>query len=178
MSCLLNKYTTATITLRIYAAFEEFPSRETRAVFLDISKAFDKVWHDGLILKLNNYGTSGPLLALIESFLSNRTQRTVLNGKCPEWSIITSGVPQCSVLGPLFFLVYINDLVDDLSSDAKSFTDDTFLSTIVYDENIAAEQLNNDLKLYLNELISRKCSLTQTKQNKWYRLSSRKRGLS
>ena len=66
------------ITHRIYAAFEEFPSRETRAVFLDISKAFDKVWHDGLILKLKNHGISGPLLALIESYLSNRKQRIVL----------------------------------------------------------------------------------------------------
>ena len=135
------------ITHRIYAAFEEFPSRETRAVFLDISKAFDKVWHDGLILKLKNHGISGPLLALIESYLSNRKQRIVLNGKCSEWSSITAGVPQGSVLGPLFFLVYINDLVDDLSSDAKLFADDTSLFTIVYDENIAAEQLNNDLKI-------------------------------
>ena len=79
------------ITHRIYAAFEEFPSRETRAVFLDISKAFDKVWHDGLIRKLKNHGISDPLLALIESYLSNRMQRTVLNGKCSEWSSITAG---------------------------------------------------------------------------------------
>ena len=62
------------ITHRIYAAFEEFPSRETRAVFLDISKAFDKVWHDGLILKLKNPGISGPLLALIKSYLSDRSK--------------------------------------------------------------------------------------------------------
>ena len=101
-------------------------------MFLDISKAFDKVWRDGLILKLKNHGISGPLLALIESYLSNRKQRIVLNGKCSEWSSIT---------------VYINDLVDDLSSDAKLFADDTSLFTIVYDENIAAEQLNYDLKI-------------------------------
>ena len=60
------------ITHRICAAFEEFPSRETRSVFLDISKAFDKVWHDG------------PLLALMESYLSNHKQRIVLNEKCSE----------------------------------------------------------------------------------------------
>ena len=74
----------------------------------------------------------------------NRKQRVVLNGKCSEWSEIIAGVPQGSVLGPLFFLIYINDLVDCLSSDAKLYADDTSLFTIVYDENIAASQLNND----------------------------------
>ena len=112
-----------------------------------MSKAFDKVWHDGLILKLNNHGISGLLVALIESYLSNRKQRIVLNGKCSEWSRVTARVPKGSVLGPLFFLVYINDLVDDLSSDAKLFADNTSLFTIVHDENVAAEQLNNDLKI-------------------------------
>ena len=58
-------------TQKIYTAFEDFPSRETRAVFLDISKAFDKVWHEGLVFKLKTYGISGPLLALIVSYLSN-----------------------------------------------------------------------------------------------------------
>ena len=61
--------------------------------------------------------------------------------------MITAGALQASVLGPLFFLVYINDLVDDLSFDAKLFADDTSLFTIVYDENIAAQQLKNDLKI-------------------------------
>ena len=69
------------------------------------------------------------------------------NGKYSEWSNITAGVPQGSVLGPFFLLIYINDLVDDLSSDAKLFADDTSLFTIVYDENVAAEQLNSDLKI-------------------------------
>ena len=77
----------------------------------------------------------------------NRKQRVVLNGKCSEWSEITAGVPQGSVLGPLFFLIYINDLVDGLSSDAKLFADNTSLFTIVYDENIAASQLKNDLNI-------------------------------
>ena len=60
------------ITHKIYSAFEDYPSRETRAVFLDISKAFDKVWHEGLIFKLKSYGISGGLLNLIISYLSNR----------------------------------------------------------------------------------------------------------
>ena len=95
------------ITHSIHTASEEYPSRETRAVFLDISKAFDKVWHAGLIFKLQSNCISGPLLVLIESCLSNRKQCVVLNGKSSNWSPNSSGVPQGSVLGPLFFLVYI-----------------------------------------------------------------------
>ena len=134
--------------------FEDYLFRETRAVFLDISKAFDNVLHDGLIFKLESYGISGPLLALINSYVANRYQRVVLNGKCSKWSPIIAGVPQGSVLGPLLFLVYINDLVD------KLFADDTSLNTVVYDENIATEQLNGDLKLLLNGLTNGKCNLT------------------
>ena len=114
---------------------------------MDISKAFDKVWHDGLIFKLESYGITGPLLGLINWYLADRYQRVVLNGKCSKWSPIRAGVPQGSVLGPLLFLVYINDLVDNITSDAKLFADDTSLFTVVYDENIAAEQLNRDLKI-------------------------------
>ena len=120
---------------------------ETRAVFLDISKAFDKVWHDGLIFKLESYGISGPLLGLINSYLANRYQHVVFNGKCSQWSPIGAGLPQGSVLGPLLFVVYINDLVDNIISDAKLFADDTSHFTVVYDENIATEQLNRDLKI-------------------------------
>ena len=127
----------------IYTAFEEYPSCETRALFLDISKSFYKVWHKGLIFKLNSNSISGPLLVLINSYLSNRKQHLVLNDKSSNWS---SGVPQGSVLGPLFFLVYINDLVENVSSDAKLFADDTSLFTVVYDERVAADQLNRDLK--------------------------------
>ena len=135
------------ITHKIYSAFEDYPSRETRAVFLDISKAFDKVWHEGLIFKLKSYGISGGLLNLIISYLSNRKQQVVLNGKCSEWSLIRAGVPQGSVLEPLFSLVYINDLVENVSSDARLFADDTSLFTAVYEKEVTATQLNSDLEI-------------------------------
>ena len=113
------------ITHQIHVAFEEYLSTETRAVFLDISKAFDKVWHDGLLHKFESNEISGLLLNLIRDLLSERQQRVVLNGKIPTGATLVQVSPQGSVLGPLFFLVYINDLVDNISSDAKLFADDT-----------------------------------------------------
>ena len=75
----------------------------------------------------------------------------MLNGKNSNWSPVTAGVPQGSVLGPLFFLIYINDLVDDnVSSEAKLFADDTSLFTVVYDVDIAADKLNRDLDIISN----------------------------
>ena len=103
-----------------------------RGVFLDISKAFDKVWFKGLIYKLKQNGISGKLLSLITDFLSNRKQRVVLNGKYSSWTNIEAGVPQGSILGPLLFLIYINDLSDNLITNPKLFADDTSLFSIVH----------------------------------------------
>ena len=134
------------ITHTIYTAFEEIPSKETWAVFLGLSKAFDRVWHDGLLYKLECNGLSGHLLSLLGAFLANRRQRVVLNGKSSQWAPISAGVPQGSVLGPLFFLVYINDIVENLNCDAKRFADDTSLFSVMKDERKTADEMNSDLE--------------------------------
>ena len=134
------------ITHRIYSGFDETPSKESRAVFLDLSKAFDRVRHEGLLYKLECSGISGNLLHLICNFLSNREKRVLLNRKSCEWRRITAGVPQDSVLGPLFFLVYINDTVENINSEIKPFADDTSLFSVVESKDRTANDLNRDLK--------------------------------
>ena len=91
----------------------------------DISKAFDRVWHDGLLHKLKSYGISGHIFGLISSFLSNRRLQVVLDGKSSQEYPVNAGVPQGSILGPTLFLLYINDLPDDVISNIAIYADDT-----------------------------------------------------
>ena len=105
------------------------------------------MWHGGLLYKLERCGISGQLLFLVTSFLKDRKQRTGLNGQCSSWGDISAKVPQGSILGPLFFLVYINDLTEDLRWNVKLFADDTPLFTVFEDSNAAAIDMNHDLKL-------------------------------
>ena len=134
------------ITHHIYCAFEENPCKETRAVFLDLSKAFDRVWHEGLIYKLECKGISGNLLTLVRNYLKDRKQRVVLNGRSSEWAPVSAGVPQGSVLGPLFILIYFNDLTENVACGVKLFADDTSLFSVVRNENETALALNSNLE--------------------------------
>ena len=129
------------ITHEIYQAFDS--GHEVRAVFLDISRAFDRVWHEGLIFKLRQNGVEGNALSIIKSFLADRVQRAVLDGQTSDWVPIEAGVPQGSILGPLLFLVYINDLVEVVESEIDIFADDTFIYRII-DPN-STKFLSDDL---------------------------------
>ena len=111
----------------INQTFDRTKYFEVRTVFLDISRAFDKLWHDGLIFNLEQNDISGNLIRLFQNYLSNRKQRVVLNGTYSDYSSIESGVPQDSVLGPLLFLVYMNDLERNIKYNIKLFANDTML---------------------------------------------------
>ena len=99
----------------------------TRAVALDISKAFDRVWHSGLLHKRKSYGVSGQIFGFIPSFLSNRWLHVVLDAKSSQEYPVNAGVPQGSILGPALFLLYINDLPDDVTCNIAIYADDTTL---------------------------------------------------
>ena len=129
---------------------------EIRVVFLDISKVFDKVWHKDLTFRLKQNGISGNLRNIFEDFLRNRKQRVVLNGQKSNWKNVHAGVPQGSILEPLLFLICINDLAKNPSSNPKLFADDTSLFSVVRDLNTSANEINDDLKNLKHGLINGK----------------------
>ena len=114
-------------------------------VYFWTSKVFARVWHEVLTYKLQSLRISGLPLKCMERFLSNRFQRVLLNGQSSSWSPVLAGVPQGSVLGPLLFSLYINDLSKNLSSTAKLFADDTSIFSVVHDISLSLLQLNDDL---------------------------------
>ena len=116
-----------------------------RGVSLDFSKAFDKVWHYGLLYKLRRTRICGEYLGQIDSFLSDRFQRVLLNGQTSKWSQFKAGVLQGSVLGPLLFLVYINDLPQGITSNVKLFAGDTLIFLVDRDSSSSSLSRNEDL---------------------------------
>ena len=109
----------------LFSRFQKF--RTTRAVALNIFKAFGRVWHAGLLHKLKSYGISGQIFGFISSFLSNRRLQVVLDGKSSQEYPVNARVPQGSILGPTLFLLYINDLADDVICNIGIYADDTTL---------------------------------------------------
>ena len=133
------------ITLEISKSFDD--GWEVGGVFLDISKTFDKVWHEGLLLKLRLKRISGNLLKFMEDFLAIRYHRIVLNWQVSKWAAVKAGVPHGSIYGLLLFLIYNNNLSNELSSNPRLYADDTFLFSVVRDTNLLTNALNNALKL-------------------------------
>ena len=120
--------------------------KEVRAVFCDVSKAFDRVWHKGLLCKLRAAGISGSLLSWLSSYLFERRQRLILPGTQSDWNYIHTGIPQGSILGPLIFFLYINDIVDDIGSNIRLFANKTSLVLVVENPDTAVKTLNSDIR--------------------------------
>ena len=120
-------------------------SKVCQGAFLDISAAFDKVWHNGLIAKMSQIGINGKLLNLFQSYLSNRKQCVVVEGVKSSLLDVNAGVPQGSRLGPLLFIIYINDIVKDIESEILIFADDTTLLAKGTDPTETTAILNRDL---------------------------------
>ena len=119
---------------------------------IDISMAFDRAWHAGLLHKLKSSGISGQIFGLISSFLSNRRLRVVLDGKSSQEYPVNAGVPQGSILGPTLFLLYINDLPDDVICNIAIYADDTTLcskcdqASDLWQQIELASELESDLR--------------------------------
>ena len=119
-------------------------------VFCDVSKAFDRVWHRGLLFKLRQNGIDGKLLQWLNSYLTNRKQKVTLNSCASTIKSILAGVPQGSVLGPLLFLVYINDIAKQLLSLTRLFADDSSLFYAAARLSDIAGIINHDLIMLSN----------------------------
>ena len=120
-------------------------AKSTHAIFLNFAKAFDSVPHQRLLIKLNHIEVRDQVLKWTESFLTGRMQQVVVNGCFSSWTPVTSGVPQGSVLGPLLFIIYINDIMDEVSSNGGLFAD----NCVIYREvshGRDAEELQRDLE--------------------------------
>ena len=138
------------ITHGIFSSFECNPTLETLFVFLDIFRGFDRVWHDGFLFKFKQNGVSGNAFQLIKRFLNGKFQSVLLNGQASDWETIQAGVPEGSILEPLFFL---------FAGDTSSFSG-------ICDPLETANVLNNDLREIRKWTEQWKIFLTQVQLNK------------
>ena len=115
-------------------------------VFLTSQRLLIRFGMRSLFIRWKLWILHSSILRFFQSFLRNRYQRVISNGQTSDWLPILPGVPQGSILGPLLILIYINDLPDGLESLVKLFADNIFLFSKVYDSNVSARQLSNDLQ--------------------------------
>ena len=142
------------------------------AVLLDFSKAFDRVAHGRHLQKLNYYGIRGDVLGWIEAFLRGRIQRVPVNGTHSKSISVSSGVPQGSVLGPMLFLIYINDIDKGIKSTVRLFADDSILYRTIwcYEDQVALQRDLNTLQLWADKWLMdfnvSKCKVITISQKK------------
>jgi len=117
--------------MQLILTLQAIQRSSVRTIILDFAKAFNKVPHRRLLRKLQHYGIQGPLLNWLESFLTQRFQSVVCEGQTSTQCLVTFGVSQGTVLGQLLFLLYINDLPDNVQSSARLSADDALLHSIV-----------------------------------------------
>ena len=145
----------------------------TCAIFLDLAKAFDSVNHEILLEKLKKYGVRGPCLDLFKSYLSNRWQYVNLSDEKSDLKLIDIGIPQGSILGPLLFLIYINDLPNASNFFVKLFADDTFLSLSCPNFTKLKKKTKAEIRKIYNWLIANKLTLN-IKKSKFMIISNRR----
>ena len=126
-SGFLKGHSTVYQLLEIYHNVCQYLDKKlsTIIIFCSISKAFDRVWHIGFIQKLRSYGISSKVLNWVKDYISNRQQVVFINNETSYYGDIKAGVPQDSVLDPLLFMLYINDITDNLHNLARLFADET-----------------------------------------------------
>ena len=144
-------------------------------IILDFAKAFDKVPHRRLLKKIENYGINGRLLLWIKAFLGSRRQRVILGETTSNWTQVLSGVPQGSVLGPVLFILYINDLPETMTNKNSIYADDTKILGKIRSDHVQEDSssLQNDIDTtvkwtdkMLMRLNPEKCKVIQEKSNK------------
>ena len=144
-------------------SYDKQPKESTDIIYTDFQKALDSVQHKRLLYKLSVYGIQGKLLNWIKSFLTNRRQRVLLNGSPSDWEVVVSGVPQGTIMGPIFFLLFVNDVPNTLNCNVMVFADDAKLYSTINEEqdciNLQADldSLVNWSKDWLINFNKKKC---------------------
>ena len=144
------------IVHNINSPFDCDPTQDVGGIFSDISKVFNKVWHKGLLYNLETYGAKREVSNLLRNYLRELYQRAALNGQTSSWELIKFGVPQGSVLGPLMFLIYINNLPNNIQSTCKMCAYETSLFSHVSDRSTSQSELNKGFQTISNRVSRRK----------------------